>query len=319
MGLGRHAGARQDHCDDGRTPDQGQPEPNQEIEPQLPVTGYGVYKNPASRTGYSGIPGARLSWQQVGRFGSRREAASSRLGSYRLELREGTYRVSVKPPAGFQPASEQVAVRRGMKPKYFVLTPIRQPDPVHPDPVQPGGGASSPSPRSVAVRGYVVTRSSDKRTTYKPLSNVVTVWAHGGWSPSNATSSSRGDFTLSLKATTYSVYVKAPRGYKPKQQKVEVRQGMKPVYLVLDPVASIVPETNTRIPDRLHDLFNRREQGTGTAGSASRDSRKMVTLNVRVYERVAQKPTRPIGGAQVFVEQSRSRKRPARSERPCQP
>ena len=288
-----------------------QPEQNQqEIESQLPVTGYVVYKNPASRTGYSGIAGARLFWQQSGRVGPR-NATSGQSGSYRLELREGTYRVSVKPPAGFQPTSEQVAVRRGIKPKYFILKPIRQPDPVQPDQDRPG---VEPNDQRVAVRGYVVTRSKDKRTTYKPLPNVVTVWAHGSWSPNSATSSSRGDFTLSLKPTTYSVYVKAPRGYKPKEQKVEVRQGMRPVYLVLDPVATTVPETNTRIPDRLHDLFDRREPGSGTAGSASQGSRKMVALHVRVYERVAQKPTRPIGGALVFVEQNRSRKGSAQTD-----
>ncbi len=291
--------------DEGQTPDRDQPDQDrQEIEPWLPVTGYVVYKNPASRTGYSGIPGARLSWQPTGRFGSRGEAASSRLGSYSLKLREGTYRVSVKPPAGFQPTSEQVAVRRGMKPKYFVLTPIRQPDPVQPGRDQPGG--EQPVARPVTVRGYVMARADDKQTKYAPLRNVVSVWTRGSETPNNASSDSRGAFGLSLEPGTYAVYVKAPQGFKPKQQKVEVRQGMKPVYLVLDRVATTIPER--RIPDRrIQDLFNRRDQGSGAAGSGSQDSRKMVALNVRVYERVAQKPTRPIGGALVFIEQNGKR------------
>jgi hypothetical protein len=234
-------------------------------------------------------------------------ATSDFRGRFGLALEPGTYAVYVKAPRGYKPEQRQVVVRPGMGTQTFVLTPIQQPG------GDPPGGVE-PLDQRVAVRGFVVTRSKDRRTSYKPLSNVVTVWAHGGWSPSNATSGSRGEFTLSLKPTTYSVYVKAPRGYRPKQQKIEVRQGMKPVYLVLDPVATTVPETNTLATDRLHDLFSRREQGTGTAGSSSQGSRKMVTLNVRVYERVAQKPTRPIPGAQVFVEQNRSRKGSAQTD-----
>jgi len=291
-----------------------QPEPNQ-IDPRLPVTGYVVYRNPASRTGFSGIPGSRLFWQPIGRVASGRETTAGRIGSYGLQLAEGTYRVAVKPPAGYLPTTENVAVRRGMKAKYFILTPLGKPDRVHPDDqgIRPNDQPVRPVEQRVKVRGYVVTRSHKRQGGYEPLANVVSVWTRRSQTPNNVSSNSRGEFSLSLKPGTYAVYVKSPRGFKPKQKEVHIRQGMQPVYLVLDRTSSPVPQTHiprVTIPEALIP----RTETPGSTRIPGTHAVKQVALNIQVFERTPTHARPALAGAEVVVNKGRRRMASGRTD-----
>jgi hypothetical protein len=254
------------------TPPKPEPVP---MEEPVTVTGYVVYRDVASSTGYRGVQGAELIWT---RPGSRNlPAVADRIGQFRLELPEGTYLVNVQPPAGFTGASESVAVRQGMKPKYFILQ-RREEIPPEPQP-QPW---PKPQPQQlVRVQGYVMSRSPTSTTGYAAVAGARILWAGGsGRRLPTVTSDRSGRFLVDLEAGAYDAAVQAPPGYKNTSKMVVVQQGMRPVSFVLER-AGVEPGPDPQpMPDGL------------------------AMLNVRVLAAGVPLVTPPLPGAEVAILQN---------------
>lgn len=217
-----------------------EPEPSRE---QVEVTGFVVYRDARSTTGYFGIEGAKLTWEPVGPGGrlDLYEAESVRLGAYKLELPEGDYRVQVVPRGRFDNRTETVSVKFGMKPKYFILALKSATEPPPDKPV-------------VDVGGYVMT-PADVPGGFAGVAGAVVRWIPMG-SRSVAgsdTSNAGGQFSLQLAAGQYRVQVSPPLGYAAAEEVVvDVRQGMPRPRLVLARTVERVPPPPP--PDK-HRLF----------------------------------------------------------------
>ncbi|OHB86359.1 MAG: hypothetical protein A2V98_16980 [Planctomycetes bacterium RBG_16_64_12] len=284
-----------------KQPTETEPAPTSTVpteEPQT-VTGYVVYRSPASRTGVYGVPGAQLHWRRVdGDASLKRQTVAGNVGRYSLELPEGTYQVEVKPPSGYQGASERVVVRWGMEPKYFFLTRLEQP------------ATERPAGEKVPVQGYVLTRSKTSPTGFMRVPDAQTIWTHTvGPARQTATANRRGELSLMLEAGNYDVLVKAPAGFKEARQQVAVHQDMRPAYLVLDRIAA-TPTPDATAPGAA--TLPRPIPGEPTPGEPN--AAGPVALNVRVLERVATNATRPVAGAEIVIGQDHRRAASGRSD-----
>jgi hypothetical protein len=244
-----------------------EPVPSRET---VAVTGYVVYRDATSSTGYLGVEGAKVVWI---RPGSRNlPVVAGRGGKYSLELQEGTYQVNVEPPAGFAGVSQEVVVRRGMKPKYFILERREE--------IQP-----EPRPEQLArVQGYVMTRSQTSRTGYAPVAGANIIWAGGPRRTLPLVTSDRsGRFSVDLAEAEYNVTVQAPPGYKNTSKRVIVRRGMPSVPFVLERT-EIEPGPEPYPPRPVPD--------------------ELATLNVRVLMAGVPVLTPPLPGAEVIILQN---------------
>ncbi len=195
------------------------PKPDVPTEESVTVTGYVVYRDAASSTGYWGVKGTELSWVRPGSRNLPAVAGAS--GEFKLELAEGMYGVSVVPPAGFVGVNEEVVVRRGMEPKYFILERRKEPPP-------------EPQPeRLVHVEGHVMTPSPTSRG-YTPVAGARVSWTTRSGHPlAAAISDGSGRFSVDLEKGTYEAVVEPPRGYENTSKPVVVQPGMGRVSLVV--------------------------------------------------------------------------------------
>lgn len=191
------------------------------------VSGWVVYPDRRSRTGYFGVAGARIVWTPIGERGSATEVASGEDGSFRVELPPGRYRVLVIPPGQQLEGTEETVdvPPTGVQRKFFVLKP-----------------AAEPRPAMVTVRGYVRERLSGQIGgapgliigQTRPVAGTVLQWAPAdGRSGTTATTTSDplGAFVVTLPAGTYLVEVRPPAGYMPTRLQVSVTPGMPPVVI----------------------------------------------------------------------------------------
>jgi len=249
------------------------PPPTPPDEQLVTVTGYVVYRDPASRTGLFGIKSAELAWARLGAAAAGvQRTRTGEVGRYGLELAAGTYQVNVSPPAGsetrFTGVSEKVEVRQGMKPKYFFLKRLSEPEP--------------PPADTVEVRGYVVTRSATSSTGYTGVAGARIIWTRGLAFGMPATSSDRlGRFSISLEKGAYQTMVKAPPGFMAFRKQVQVQPGMRDPYFILVRESSPGPEPP---PDET-----------------------LATLNIRVLEAATGRVPRPVPGAEVALLQNNRR------------
>lgn len=182
------------------------------------VTGYVAYRDERSPTGQYAIPGARLFW----RSRETQELVASAQsggehGSYEVSLPEGEYRVEVAGPERFQPTTEAVTVRRGMRPRTFVLE---------------RRGEGTPPLRAVEFAGDVVTPSPVLRGRFVGVPGAVIHWTSRAGADVTVRSGRDGSFEARLYPDTYRAQVSAP-GFAGISESVVVETGMDRVRFVL--------------------------------------------------------------------------------------
>lgn len=186
---------------------------------------------------------------------------------------------------GYTPAGTQVDISPGgANTKTLVLKRIQEAEtPKIPPPIVPPIRPEFAEPQTVT--GYVVYRSRSSSTGVYGVPEVDLRWRRTtGLVPARrgATSAARGAFSLTVPPGTYQVELTPPQGYEASPQQVAVRPGMSPVYLYVTRQEHVGPDA-----------------GTEPSG--------LVTLNVRVMERLDTSHERPIAGAMVGVVQNRQR------------
>jgi len=186
---------------------------------------------------------------------------------------------------GYTPEGAQVDISPGgTNTKTLVLKRIQQAEmPKVPPAIIPPVRPEFAEPQTVT--GYVVYRSPLSSTGVYGVPEVDLLWRRTtGLIPvrREATSAARGAFSLTVPAGTYQVELSPPQGYEASPQQVAVRPGMSPVYLYVTRKEHVGPDS-----------------GTEPSG--------LVTLNVRVMERLDTSRERPVAGAMVGVVQNRQR------------
>lgn len=252
------------------------PIPEPPAERQITVSGYVVYKDPQSRTGYSGIPNTELRWRPAATPDPRaaRKVTSGRIGAYSLELLEGTYLVEANPPPGFRSTSQRVLVRGGMKPQYFILIPGRPTVPPDPEPS---------TELRLALRVFdAPTRPRLLRSQPRPIPGANVVVTQRRRRVASGRTDDTGRYSVPLESGRYDVTV-TQQGYERTQLSVTL---------------------SSRSVSR--DVTLRRSSPPPTQVERS------VTLEVseiigRPAKPGAEPPTRPIAAAGVVVTQNRRR------------
>lgn len=194
------------------------------------VTGKVVYEPPRGTTGYGLISGAALEWRRMAPLpGLPRRVTSNDVGQYRVNLREGTYQVKIKPPSpDFLPATVTVKVTRGMKPWDFSLKRVQE-------------GTPPPS-AMVEVEGFVLARDRDKRL--RAVADSALEWRRTSGGPpvsQTARSSRMGRYGVKLPAGEYTVTIKPPATYEQLTAKVRVHIGMRSQNFTLTATSGVVP------------------------------------------------------------------------------
>jgi len=244
------------------------------------VSGYVVYKDASSSTGYFGVNGTKIRW--LGKRPVLRETVAKSNGRFDIKLPAGRYRVEVSPPAGYTSLTEDVVVRQGMKRQYFILKKIvRRP----------------PTPQVVTVQGYVVVRSARVRGGYASVRGAKVDWMpRSGNGPSKSdTSDSGGRFTVKLPPGTYRVVIEPPTGYRAARRDVTVRSGMGKPFLE---VARIEPSTPPVAPP----VTPNRPPPTRPPGPTPSG---VATVTVKVYRVAGLYRYAPVPGARIFVYRNR--------------
>lgn len=252
------------------------PTPQPPAQGRVTVSGYVVFKDPQSRTGYSGIPRTELLWRPAAAPETRvaQQVISGRIGAYSLDLPEGIYQVEVNPPSGFGGTSQRVLVRRGMKPQYFILTPGRPTVPPEPQP---------PAELRLTLRVFdAPARPQLLRPQPRPIPGADVLVTQRRRRIASGRTDNAGRYSVPLEAGTYDVTV-TQQGYERTQLSVTL---------------------SSRSVSR--DVTLRRSSPPRTRVERS------VTLEVseiigKPAKPGAQPPTRPIAAAGVVVTQDRRR------------
>lgn len=179
----------------------------------IAVTGKVVYEPPPGLAGYALISGAAMQWKRTAPVpGLARTVTTNEIGQYRIDLREGTYTVNIKPPnENFLPFTATVGVRQGMGAKDFKLKARTSPPP----------GAL------VDVAGFVL---AGDRGRPRAVPDSVVEWrrADGGPPVVQTDSASRmGRYGVRIPAGAYEVTIKPPKPFQIMKKKVRVYAGMR--------------------------------------------------------------------------------------------
>ena len=188
------------------------------------VSGWVVYEDSTSQTGYRGLKNMRLVWKTKDNAAPQQyKARSGKAGAYKLSLPPGDYLVDLQLPEKWeQVAGRPVTVTAGMKPTYFIVKErLRE---------------------KIAVRGSVVTRSQVAPNRFVGVPGATVYWSYLAQTGQPVRvrpvqTDGAGFFSLQLYTSKqpYEVSARAEGYYNGRQTEITVREGMPDVELELVP------------------------------------------------------------------------------------
>ena len=197
------------------------PGPPEALNP-VAVSGWVVYEDSTSPTGYRGLKNAGLVWKPKGAAPQElSKTTSGKAGAYRLSLRPGDYFVDLQLPAKWEKVVDQpVKVSKGMNPQYFILKKSIQ--------------------KKIAVRGTVVTRSQVDPNRFVGVPGAWVDWSYRAETGQlvrvrPVRTDGAGSFSLQLYTSSrpYTVSARSEGFYDSRPLDVMVRDGMRNVELEL--------------------------------------------------------------------------------------